>query len=171
MVLVRRLAALVIALLALRQTAAAAVTFRAASEPPADPNTIVVSVSLESDGGQPVGSMQTDILFDTRNVSLASVAACTIHPAIGTGAPGCDEDPVSGPCKTLNRSLASCATSPAPPGCEGQGPDISRFRALIAATAILNANPIPTGSPLFTCTFQRLVTAMPTVQFQFASTV
>src|SRR5690348_12432233 len=77
-----------------------------------------------STGGASVGGMQNDILFDTSKVTLASASACKINPAIGTSAAGCDADPVEGACKTLSRNLASCGTSPTPPGCDGQAATI-----------------------------------------------
>src|SRR5690606_7329343 len=67
--------------------------------------------------------------------------------------PGCEEDPVVGPCKTLSRNLASCGATPTPPGCEGQPANISRFRGIIAATAVPNNNETPDGSVLYTCDF------------------
>ena len=104
-------------------------------------------------GTATVGGVQNDMLFDNRIVNLASATACKINPAIGTNEPGCEEDPVVGPCKTLSRQLSVCGGTPQPPGCpEGAGPETSRFRGIIAATAVPNANSIP-GGVLYTCDF------------------
>lgn len=116
-----------------------------------------VSAVLRSEGGN-VGGMQNDILFDSSVVNLARVGACTINAAIGTNEPGCEEDPVVGPCKTLSRNLVNCGTSPTAPGCDGQGASISRFRGIIAATAVPNNNDIPDGSVLYTCEFDVIST-------------
>lgn len=104
--------------------------------------------------GANVGGTQNDILFDTTKVRLASAAACRVNPAIGTGDNGCEEDPVVGPCKTLSRNLVSCGASPTPAGCAGQPAHVSRFRGIVAATAVPNSNPIPSGSVLYTCEFE-----------------
>lgn len=114
--------------------------------------TATVNVTLRS-GGATVGGMQNDILFDTTKVNLASATACKINPEIGTNQPGCEEDPISGPCKTLSRNLASCGTSPTPPGCDGQPANVSRFRGIVAATAVPNNNEIPDGTVLYSCDF------------------
>jgi len=104
--------------------------------------------------GNNLGGAQNDILFDTTKVNLAAASACKINAAIGTaGNDGCEADPVEGPCKTLSRNLASCGASPTPPGCEGQPATVSRFRGIVAATAVPNNNPIPTGSVLYSCEF------------------
>lgn len=115
-------------------------------------NRALVEVSLVSAGAS-VGGVQNDVLFDNRIVNLPSATRCTINPAIGTNLEACDEDPVTAPCKTLSRQLSVCGGSPQPPGCpEGADATISRFRGIIAATAVPNANPIPDG-PLFVCDF------------------
>lgn len=111
-----------------------------------------VSVVLRSEGAN-VGGMQNDILFETTTVSLPSATACRINAAIGTSPAGCDSDPVSGPCKTLSRNLTSCGASPTPPGCEGQPATVSRFRGIVASTAVPNNNSIPDGDVLYTCEF------------------
>lgn len=103
--------------------------------------------------GENVGGAQNDILFDSSIVNLAAVNRCVINPAIGTADDGCEEDPVVGPCKTLSRNLVNCGANPSAPGCEGQSANISRFRGIVAATAVPNNNPIPSGSVLYTCEF------------------
>lgn len=113
-----------------------------------------IPVSLVS-AGDAVGGMQNDILFDNTIVSLAGATSCQLNPAIGTP-PECFDDPdnTSLPCKTMNRRLRQCGTTPQPAGCpEGSGPNMSVFRALIAPTAVLTMNPIPDGV-LYTCVFQ-----------------
>ncbi|HYD48765.1 MAG TPA: hypothetical protein VEB21_10475 [Terriglobales bacterium] len=114
------------------------------------PGTVTIEVTAVGDN---IGGAQNDILFDNTKVTLASAAACRINPAIGTNDPGCEEDPVVGPCKTLSRNLANCGENASAPGCEGQGANISRFRGIVAATAVPNNNPIPSGSVLYTCDF------------------
>jgi len=113
-----------------------------------------VSAILRSEGGN-VGGMQNDILFDSSVVNLPGVARCTINPAIGTGLENCDDDPanITEPCKTLSRNLVNCGTTPTAPGCDGQAANISRFRGIIAATAVPNNNAIPDGAVLYTCSF------------------
>src|SRR5262245_24942909 len=79
-------------------------------------SSVTVEVRLDSKGAS-VGGTQNDLLFDTRVVRLASVTGCRIHPEIGTNRPGCDADPIVGPCKTLSRNLVNCSNSPTAPGC------------------------------------------------------
>ncbi len=117
----------------------------------------IIPVSLFS-GGANVGGMQNDILFDNTIVSLASFSSCQLNPEIGTTPDGCSLDPeeVTLPCKTLNRRLNRCGTSPQPVGCPANaGENISRFRALIASTAVQTTNPLPNGL-LYTCSFDVL---------------
>lgn len=117
-----------------------------------------VTVDVVASGSN-LGGAQNDILFDSSKVSLASATACKINAAIGTGDAGCEEDPVVGPCKTLSRNLVNCGTTPSAPGCEGQSANISRFRGIIAATAVPNNNVIPTGSVLYSCEFDATASA------------
>jgi lipopolysaccharide export system protein LptA len=120
-------------------------------------NKIVVDISLVT-GGESVGGMQNDIIFDNRVVTLPSASACVLNPALGpfpNGPPPaetCDDNVETGPCKTLNRVLSNCGATPLPPGCPEQNVNLSRFRAIIAATGTPNDNPIPDGV-LYTCTF------------------
>lgn len=116
----------------------------------------VISVALMA-GGVAVGGLQNDIVFDNTIVSLASPAACVLRPEIGL-LPQCfdDAEGTTLPCKTLNRRLNQCGTEPQPPGCPGgAGFNLSRFRALVAPTAVLTRNPIPDGV-VYTCTFDVL---------------
>lgn len=105
--------------------------------------------------GNNVGGTQNDILFDHRAVRLRGVSACTINPAIGTSIANCDEDPgrITAPCKTLSRNLVDCGQSPTAPGCEGVPSYMSRFRGIVAATAVANSSVIPSGSILYRCEF------------------
>jgi YVTN family beta-propeller protein len=116
-----------------------------------------VSVILRTEGAS-VGGVQNDIVFDTTDVNLARVGACTINPAVGTANAGCEDDPVLGPCKTLSRNLVNCGASPTAPGCEGQPASVSRFRGILAGTAVPNSNSIPDGSVLYSCEFDVLRT-------------
>lgn len=116
-----------------------------------------VSLILRTQGAS-VGGTQNDILFDSRLVNLPRLSACTINPALGTLQPGCEADPVIGPCKTLGRNLVNCGATPTAPGCEGQPPSTSRFRGIVAATAVPNTNPIPDGSVLYSCEFDVVTT-------------
>ena len=116
-------------------------------------NQAVVNVTLFS-GSDQVGGMQNDIIFNNQIVSLSGVSQCKINPVIGAFNEACQADEITLPCKTLSRQLSQCGGDPQPTGCpEGAGPEISRFRAIIAATAAPNANEIPSGSVLYTCTF------------------
>ncbi|HYD47519.1 MAG TPA: hypothetical protein VEB21_04195 [Terriglobales bacterium] len=110
-----------------------------------------VSVTLIGHGA---GATQNDILFDSTRVNLTSTSQCRIYPSIGTEAVGCDSDPPVGPCKSLNRHLASCSEIPTPAGCEGQPATMKRFRGIVAATGVPNSNVIPSGSVLYTCEFE-----------------
>jgi hypothetical protein len=122
-------------------------------------NKVSVEIRLVS-GGASVGGVQNDILFDNRIVNLARANACVINAAIGTNEAGCEEDPVVGPCKTLSRQLSQCGTSPQPPGCPADATSsITRFRGIIAATAVPNANPIP-DTVLYTCEFDLVDAAL-----------
>jgi hypothetical protein len=106
-------------------------------------------------GNVAVGGFQNDIIFDNTKVQLSSVSACRINPEIGLNPSGgaCEDNPSVGPCKNLNRSLNRCGGSPQADGCPtGAGSNISVFRAIIAATAVPNTNPIPSGV-MYTCTF------------------
>jgi hypothetical protein len=117
----------------------------------------VIPVSMFS-GSAIAGGMQNDILFDNTIVSLASFNSCQINPEIGTAPDECLLDPeeVTLPCKTPNRRLHQCGTSPQPAGCPpNAGENISRFRMLIASTAVQTTNPLPSGL-LYTCTFDVL---------------
>lgn len=114
--------------------------------------TASVNVSLVG-GGASVGGVQTDLLFDNSVIDLGLASSCRINPAIAEGAAGCESDPPTAPCKTLSRSLVVCGGQPNPPGCPADaGANISRFRAIIAATAVPNNNLIPDGV-LYTCEF------------------
>lgn len=116
-------------------------------------NTVTVEVALVA-GGTSVGGMQNDLVFDHTVLGLAAASSCRIVDAIGDRQPGCDADPVVGPCKTMARSLVTCGASPQPIGCPaGAGADQGRFRAILAATAVPNRNPIPDGV-LYTCDFE-----------------
>ncbi len=105
--------------------------------------------------GDNVGGAQNDILFDSTVINLARTSACSINDAIGDRLDNCEEDPenITEPCKTLSRNFVNCGENPTAPGCEGQPANISRFRGIIAATAVPNNNSIPSGSVLYTCEF------------------
>ena len=110
-----------------------------------------IPVTLSS-GGESVGGMQNDIIFDNTQLTL-SAGDCRINADIGTVPDGCNQDPVVGPCKTLSKTLHACGATPQPAGCPaGAGTNISVFRGIVAATAVPNTNPIPDGT-LYTCTF------------------
>lgn len=121
---------------------------------PIDNGQITVAAVLRADGAN-VGGMQNDLVFDRRAINLPSASRCRIHPAIGTARDNCDEDPahITEPCKTLTRHVGSCGVSPSIPGCEGESATMSRFRAIVVATAVPNNNAIPDGSVLYTCDF------------------
>ena len=114
----------------------------------------VVAVILRSEGAS-VGGAQNDILFDTRALRLERLSSCSANPTIGDRLDACELDPVpsDSPCKTLSRHLVNCGDNPTVPGCEGQPATTSRFRAILAATAVPNNNSIPDGSILYTCEF------------------
>lgn len=116
---------------------------------------VSVQAVLRSEGGT-VGGMQNDILFDSSVVNIASATRCAINPEIGDRVENCEEDPenITAPCKTLSRNLVNCGATPAAPGCDGQPANVSRFRGIIAATAVPNNNAIPDGSILYTCNFE-----------------
>lgn len=117
----------------------------------------VVDVELVT-GGAAVGGMQNDLLFDNTIIGLSAASRCRINPAIGDRLANCEEDPenITEPCKTLARSLVQCGTVPQPEGCpDGTRGNISRFRAIIAATAVPNDNPIP-NTVLYSCEFEVL---------------
>jgi len=113
--------------------------------------TVIVALRLDADG-ESVGGLQADILFDRRAVRLDSAASCRIEAALGDRLDACSEDVALAPCKTLNRHLADCGAAPTVPGCAGQPPHVGRLRAIVAATAIPNHNPIPDGV-VFRCEF------------------
>lgn len=107
-------------------------------------------------GGNDVGGMQNDLLFDNTIVRLSAASRCRINPEIGDRLPNCELDPqeITAPCKTLARNLVQCGSLPQPDGCpDGVRASTSRFRAIIAATAVPNTNPIPDGV-LYTCEFE-----------------
>jgi len=120
-------------------------------------NQIAINVNLVT-GGDEVGGVQNDIIYDVRAITLAQPSRCTINAAIGgfpLGFPPavtCGEDVSIGPCKTLNRVLNNCGENPTPQGCPSADPNLARFRAIIAATATPNDNPIP-DAVLYTCIF------------------
>jgi hypothetical protein len=67
------------------------------------------------------------------------------------------------PCKTLSKSLVRCDQEPLPSGCPEALSNLSRFRAIVAATAVMNSNPIPDGM-IYECTYTILNRdALPTV--------
>lgn len=110
--------------------------------------------------GLGVGGVQNDIIFDNTVLALAA-RDCTINPAIGftpLGPPPaitCGEDTTIGPCKTLSRIVDACDQQPLPEGCPSPVSNLSRFRAVIAATGAPNDNSIPSGV-LYTCAFRVL---------------
>jgi MYXO-CTERM domain-containing protein len=113
-----------------------------------DPNTTVqITVTMDT-GGAGVAGVQNDIVFDPALVNLTKSSDCVINAAIGPNQPGCDDDPQTAPCKTLQRNLAAC---PAAAGCPEGSDGMMRFRAIILSTA--NVNTIPDGV-LYTCTFK-----------------
>src|SRR5262249_49385267 len=110
-----------------------------------------IPVTLAS-GGESVGGMQNDILFDNTQLTL-SAGDCRINADIGTVPDGCNQDPVVGPCKTLSKTLKQCGTNPQPAACPANAPTtMSLSRAIVAAPAVPNTNPIPDGV-LYTCVF------------------
>jgi len=120
-------------------------------------NTALVEVALFNAGAR-VGGMQNDLLFDNTVMRLPAASSCRIEPAIGDRVADCEGDPelIVSPCKTLNRSLVTCGGTPQPSGCPaGSGSNISRFRAIIAATAVPNSIPIP-NTVLYACDFEVL---------------
>ncbi len=119
-----------------------------------DANVALVDVTLAT-GGRSVGGMQNDLLFDNTVLALPAASRCRINPAIGDRLPNCEEDPenITEPCKTLARSVVQCGSIPQPDGCpDGARANTSRFRGIIAATAVPNDVPIP-SSVLYTCEF------------------
>jgi hypothetical protein len=108
--------------------------------------TIEVPVTLTT-AGATVSAVQNDIVFDPRFVSLSGPSACRINPAISDRMEGCDGDPPSGPCKSLQRNLSDC---PAAVGCPPDSEGLQRLRALVLS--LTNLNPIPDGV-LYTCEF------------------
>lgn len=113
---------------------------------------VTVDVLLAT-GTTSVGGAQNDILFDNRIVNLPSATACRINVAIGDRDPNCEEEDITAPCKTLSRQLSVCGGEVQPPGCPvGATSTTSRFRGIIAATAVPNDNPIPSGI-LYSCEF------------------
>jgi hypothetical protein len=117
-----------------------------------------VDVTLVT-AGATVVALQDDIVFDNTIVQLSSKVACRIAPAIGTVPDGCNQDPPEGPCKTLTGDLKQCGAEPQPSGCpDGAGANLSRYRGILAGTAVLNNNPILDGV-LYTCTFTTVDTS------------
>jgi len=113
--------------------------------------TVTIEVSMTTDDAS-VGGMQNDIIFDSAIVNLAMASACRINPAIGLFPSGmdCTVDASVGPCKNLNSVIQNC---PGGDGCpDGASATTKVFRAIIAATAAPNNNPIPDGL-LYTCNF------------------
>src|SRR5262245_64598090 len=103
-------------------------------------------------GSSMVGGSQNDIIFDSAIVNLTAASACRINPAIGLFPSGndCTVDPTVGPCKNLSSVIQTC---PGGDGCPaGASATTKVFRAIIAATAAPNNNPIPAGV-LYTCNF------------------
>jgi hypothetical protein len=107
----------------------------------------VVVVSLET-AGKVVARVEHDLLFDSAILQLLEPASdCELNPALGVGEPGCVEVPEVGPCKTLQRNLATCpGASGCPPGFTGK-----RLHAVVASSS--NSNAIP-DAPLYTCRFR-----------------
>jgi hypothetical protein len=125
---------------------------------------VFIPVTVDS-GRFSVGGTQNDILFDNTVLALPSVARCRITPAIDGQNQECEEDPneVTAPCKNLIASVEICGGDPQPDGCPiNAGPNISRFRGLVTAFAVLVFNPIPNGL-LYECEFDVLdPNALPT---------
>ncbi len=116
--------------------------------------TALIDVAL-STGGKDVGGLQNDLLFDNTIVQLSAASRCRINPAIGDRLDNCQGDPgsITEPCKTLNRNLVQCGSFPQPSGCpENARGNISRFRGIVAATAVPNSVPIP-STVVYTCEF------------------
>jgi hypothetical protein len=106
-----------------------------------------------------IGGFQNDIIFDNTLLTLRE-QDCLINPAIGLfplgngqGQTTCLEDTTIGPCKNLSKALVRCG-DPLNTLCPaGAGANISVFRAVLAAIAAPNDNPIPSGLQ-YTCTFE-----------------
>lgn len=116
--------------------------------------TVLVDVFLAT-GGNSVGGMQNDLLFDNTIVALSAASRCRINPAIGDRLDNCLGEPeeITEPCKTLNRNLVQCGSFPQPSGCpENARGNTSRFRGIVAATGVPNSNPIP-STVVYTCEF------------------
>lgn len=102
-----------------------------------DPDALL-EVVLATSQGEEIAGIQNDLLFDPDGLHLAALRSCTINPAISDDAPGCEDDPSSGPCKQLHRALDDLD--------DGQ-----RFRGLILSLS--NTTAIPDGL-LYSCRVQ-----------------
>ncbi|HVN83674.1 MAG TPA: hypothetical protein VMW17_02395 [Candidatus Binatia bacterium] len=164
-------------LLLLSAAAQATVQVNVGSASGAAGTQVNIDVSLVG-GGAEVAATSNDIIFDGSVVSLTTTcasgtnkgnvcttdddcpgstttgrcnsnSACKINPDIGAATPDCIDDPTSGPCKSLNKAVATCPgpqSDPCPDGDDGK----TRFRGIILATN--NTTTIPDGV-LYTCTF------------------
>lgn len=99
---------------------------------------VTIDVTLITEGQQ-ITAVQHDITFDSTGVVIEGPTACLINPSISQDAPGCSEDPNSGPCKRLELTL------------DDVGDGKRRLRALVLS--LQNSTLIPDG-PLYSCTFR-----------------
>jgi hypothetical protein len=137
---------------------------------PDDQGFVSIDVTLDSYGAT-VGGVQNDLIFDNTIVELVG-GKCEINPTIGPfplGPPPaitCLDDPTIGPCKNLSNHLQQCSGPARGDGCPTPaGPETSVLRAIIAATAAPNNNPLPDAVVLYSCRFRviapsRLPTAL-----------
>jgi hypothetical protein len=100
------LPALALAMVLVAATQARAATISIENATGAAGGIVQVDIILATSAGESVAGTQNDILFDGAMANLGMASACRINPAISDDAEGCEDDPNSGPCKTLNRSLA-----------------------------------------------------------------
>jgi hypothetical protein len=101
-------------------------------------------------GGEAVGGIQNDIIFDDRVLQI-DAKDCAIDPPIGLfplGRDGtsCLEDSTIGPCKNLSKIVYQCGEGGQGDGCRPDArPGVSVFRGIVVATAAPNVNAIPDG--------------------------
>lgn len=112
-----------------------------------------IDVAFET-GGNHVGGVQVDLLYDSGVITLDGPSSCRLDPALGLRVPECEADPVTLPCKDWLGDVANCGASPNATGCTGEPAAISRFRGMIVGYSFPNTTPIPDASPLFTCDFR-----------------
>jgi len=110
--------------------------------------TATIAVTLTTDGAL-IAGMQTDVTFPVAAPILARANAkpdCTVNPDIDKGA-------------TTFAFL--------PQGCTGTACTAARAQVL----ALLNVDPIPDGSTLFTCTIAIPADASPLLDYRFDNTI